>query len=81
MTPLPEMLQWVASHSNRLRRQGYEPPNHLAGGIVKFYGADGETFNLDLDANGNAPDYIHEPAPSRIEIFTRNGELLYSENA
>lgn len=82
MTPLPEMLAWVGSHSSRLRRAGYEPPNHLANGEVRFFAPDGmSTFALKLDANGRCPDYTHEPAPSRIEIYGGSGELLFMEDA
>jgi len=81
VTPLPEILAWVGSHSGRLRRQGYEPPNHLANGVVKFFGADGPTFDLKLDDRGQAPDYTQDPPPKRIEIYGGDGELLYSEDA
>jgi hypothetical protein len=76
------MLGWVASHANRLRRPGYEPPNHLANGTVRFFGAGiGATFDLKLDANGRAPELILDPAPKRIEIYGGSGELLYTEEA
>lgn len=82
MTPLPEMLAWVASHSSRLRRAGYEPPNHLANGMVRFFGQDiGATFELKLDQNGKAPNYTVDPPPSRVEIYDGNGELLFAEDA
>lgn len=81
MRPLSEMLEWVGSHASRLRRKDYEPPNHLANGRVRFFGADGPTFDLALDATGNAPDYSHSPAPTRVEIYGGDGALLYSEDA
>ena len=81
MTPLPEMLVWISSHGSKLRRPGYKPPNHLANGTVRFFGVDGPTFDLKLDAQGNAPDYSHEPTPSRIEIYGGSGELLLTEDA
>jgi hypothetical protein len=81
MTSLSEMLAWIASHANKLRRKDYEPPNHLANGTVRYFGADGPTFDLELDANGLAPDYSHEPPPTRIEIYSGSGELLFTEDA
>jgi len=80
MTSVPQMFDWVRSHSDKLRRKGYEPPNHLANGQVRFFGAQGEsTFVLQLDQSGRAADYTHEPAPSRIEVWGGDGQLLYTE--
>jgi hypothetical protein len=81
MTPLSEMLTWIASHPGKFRRKDYEPPNHLANGTVRFFGADGPTFDLKLDAQGAAADYAHDPPPKRIEIYGGNGELLFAEDA
>ena len=82
MTPLSEMLDWVSSHSSRLRRPGYEPPNHLANGTVRFFGNGiGSTFELKLDPQGRAKNYIVDPPPSRVEIYGGNGDLLYTEDA
>lgn len=76
------MLEWVGSHSSRLRHKGYEPPNHLANGTVKFFGHGiGATFELKLDQNGGVPDYTVDPPPSRIEIYGGDGALLYTEDA
>lgn len=80
MTPLPEILTWIASHAQRLKREGYTPPNHLANGRVRYFGADGTpTFDLALDADGCAPDYTHDPPPRRIEVYDQKGTLLYAE--
>lgn len=79
MTPLPEVLAWIASHAQRFARPGYVPPNHLANGRVRFFADGMSTFDVLLDAQGNAPDYQHDPPPSRIEIYGGDGALLYSE--
>lgn len=83
MTPLPDMLAWVASHSSRLRRAGYEPPNHLANGEVRWFGTGGmSTFAMKLDDQGRAPkDYTVDPPPTRVEIYASNGDLLFTEQA
>lgn len=77
------MLAWVASHSSRLRRPGYEPPNHLANGEVRWFATDGMSlFAMKLDDQGRAPqDYTVDPPPGRIEIYGGNGELLFTEQA
>jgi hypothetical protein len=64
---LQEILAWVASHGSRLRRKGYEPPNHLSGAFVylldsksgdaaqSFTDLEETTLNTNpivLDANG-----------------------------
>lgn len=83
MTPLPDILAWVASHSSRLRRANYEPPNHLANGEVRWFGTGGmSTFAMKLDDQGRAPkDYTVDPPPTRIEIYASNGDLLFTEQA
>lgn len=82
MRPYQEILSWIRGHGQRLKRPDYEPPNHLAGGEVRFFGSDiGATFALRLDASGNAPDYRHDPPPSRIEVYDAAGALLYAEDA
>lgn len=81
MTSLPDMLEWVRSHAGRLRRPGYEPPNHLANGRVRFMNKTGQIIlSLQLDSKGEAPDYL-DPAPHRVEIYGGNNELLYTEEA
>jgi hypothetical protein len=80
MTSLPDILAWVASHANRLRRPGYEPPNHLANGTVRFYTKDGLGFDLQLDSQGHAPEYKQAPVPVRIEIRDAQGAILYTED-
>lgn len=81
MTPLPEMLEWVRSHGNKLRRKGYEPPNHLANGTVRFFGLEQSLGDIKLDACGNAPSYTMTTTPTRVEIYGGNGDLLFSEDA
>jgi hypothetical protein len=80
MTPLPEILEWIASHANKFRRPGYEPPNHLTHGVIRHIGADGSTFDFRLDGQGRAPDYEVKPV-IRLEIYAANGELLFAEDA
>jgi len=93
MTPLPEMLSWVASHANKFRRPGYKPPNHLANAEVRWIATDGTKLHaVTLDAQGNVPKGLTlvtlkpveplEPLdPSRIEIYASNGDLLFTEQA
>lgn len=82
MTPLPDILAWVASHSSRLRRAGYEPPNHLARGEVRWLATDGTKLHaVTLDDQGNVPKgcTLVTLDPSRIEIYASNGDLLFTE--
>ena len=83
MTPLPTMLEWIASHPRRFARKGYKPPNHLVNGEVRWFGEGGmSTFAMKLDSQGRAPkEYTVDPPPTRVEVYGGDGALLYAEDA
>ncbi|HEY2002149.1 MAG TPA: hypothetical protein VGG80_07510 [Acidobacteriaceae bacterium] len=77
---LPQILEWVRSHSERLKRKGFEPPNHLAGGSVRIFGKEGPTFDLLLDASGAPPDSTPDFPVYRLEVRGQAEELLFAED-
>jgi hypothetical protein len=80
MTPLPDILAWVGSHSRRFARVGYTPPNHLADARARVLNASGNVVReIQLDAQGTTSQAFEDAA--RIEVYDKDGALLYSEES
>lgn len=78
---LPQVLQWVRSHGERLKRKGFEPANHLANGSVRLFSKElGPVFDLQLDATGAPPDSQPSFPVTRIEVRDAAEELLFAED-
>lgn len=80
MTPLPDILAWVASHSSRLSRAGYTAPNPAANGRVRLLDGSGQQLvSISLDSQCRAGGVTLEDDVKRIEIYASNGDLLFTE--
>lgn len=78
---LPQLLEWVRSHGERLKRKGFEPPNHLAGGCIRLFVKDlGPIGDIDLDATGAPPVFAPDFPVTRIEVRDAAEELLFAED-
>jgi len=77
---LPQVLEWVRSHGERLKRNGFEPPNHLAGGTVRLFSKDGPAFDLVLDATGAPPDSKPDFPVVRLEVRDSTDTMLFAED-
>ena len=80
--PLKEVLSWIASHSQRLRRKGLDLPNHLANASMYFLREGKVAHTIVLDREGRLPAAVSldQGKPYRLEVKDAAGELLFTQD-
>lgn len=78
---LDQVLTWTRSHSERLKRKGFEPPNHLANGSIRVFVKDlGPICDIELADTGAAPAFTPDFPVTRLEVRDAADELLFAED-